>query len=96
VREDEDAVSRDLHAVVHLDEVADQDLALVDEELDAVSNQIDHLPGIGDRVQERELLLLLVVVDRGQQTADQDGDENREALDPGGAAVVHLSDHLHD
>ena len=50
MREDEDAVSRDLHAVVHLDEVADKDLTLVDEELDAVSNQIDHLPGIGDRV----------------------------------------------
>lgn len=40
--------------------------------------------------------MLLVVVDRGQQTADQDGDENRESLDPGGAAVVHLSDRLHD
>ena len=40
--------------------------------------------------------MLLVVVDGGQQTADQDGDENREALNPGGAAVVHLSDRLHD
>jgi hypothetical protein len=62
---DKEPVGRDLHAVLDLDDVADEDLGLVEAELFAVSPEVDHFSGLGELVQEGELFLFLVVVDGG-------------------------------
>ena len=96
VGDDHYAVGGYLHSVVDLHYIANHELALMDVERHAVSDQIDHLPGVTDGVKQCELLLFLVIVDRGEQTGDQHCHQNRESLDPGGGAVRLVGDHLHD
>lgn len=55
----------------------------MDVQLFAVTEHGDHLSGVRDVVQVRELLLFLVVVDCGDSARDQHGHQDGHTFDPG-------------
>ena len=82
VGDGEKAVGWDFHTGVDVHEVSDVELALMDVELFAVTEHGDHLSGVRDVVQVRELLLFLVVVDCGYSARDQHGHQDGHTFDP--------------